>query len=284
MKGGGEERLAREVEIGKMRLGDGNFFLIAGPCVIESEALVLKTAEQIARIAARHQIPLIFKSSYDKANRTAVNSFRGVGMEKGLRVLQKVKSETGLPLLSDVHSPEEATAAADVLDVLQIPAFLCRQTDLLVAAGKTGKVVNVKKGQFLAPWDMVHVIEKIESTGNKKIFLTERGASFGYNNLVSDMRSLVILRRTGYPVVFDGTHSVQLPGGGGKVSSGQREFVLPLTRAAVATGCDGLFLEVHPTPDLAPSDGPNMIDLAQLDQLLGQVGRILEALGKDETA
>ncbi|MCG3113859.1 MAG: 3-deoxy-8-phosphooctulonate synthase [Candidatus Manganitrophus sp. SB1] len=271
------------VEIGKMRFGEGDFFLIAGPCVIENEDLVLKTAEIIARIAAAHKVPLIFKSSYDKANRTAVSSFRGMGMEEGLKILQKVKETIGVPVLSDVHGPEEATAAAEVLDVLQIPAFLCRQTDLLLAAGKTGKVVNVKKGQFLAPWDMANVVEKLESTGNRKIFLTERGASFGYNNLVSDMRSLVIMRRTGYPVVFDGTHSVQLPGGGGKVSSGQREFVLPLTRAAVATGCDGLFLEVHPSPDQAPSDGPNMIDPAQLDQLLGQVGRILEALRERKT-
>ncbi len=270
--------MAHSVEIGKMRLGDGNFFLIAGPCVIESEDLVLKTAEQIARIAAAHRIPLIFKSSYDKANRTAIGSYRGIGMEEGLRILQKVRSEIGAPVLSDVHGPEEATAAAEVLDVLQIPAFLCRQTDLLVAAGKTGKGVNVKKGQFLAPWDMTNVVEKIESTGSRKIFLTERGASFGYNNLVSDMRSLVIMRRTGYPVIFDGTHSVQLPGGGGKVSSGQREFVLPLSRAAVAAGCDGLFLEVHPSPDQAPSDGPNMIDPTQLDQLLTQIGRILHAI------
>lgn len=275
--------MPHSVEIGKMRLGEGNFFLIAGPCVIESEDLVLKTAEQIARIAAAHKVPFIFKSSYDKANRTAVGSFRGMGMEEGLKILQKVKERVGVPVLSDVHGPEEATAAAEVLDVLQIPAFLCRQTDLLLAAGKTGKVVNVKKGQFLAPWDMANVVEKLESTGNRKIFLTERGASFGYNNLVSDMRSLVIMRRTGYPVVFDGTHSVQLPGGGGKVSSGQREFVLPLTRAAVAAGCDGLFLEVHPAPDQAPSDGPNMIDPAQLDQLLGQVGRILEALRERKT-
>lgn len=275
--------MPHSVEIGKMRFGEGNFFLIAGPCVIENEDLVLKTAEQIARIAATHKVPLIFKSSYDKANRTAVSSFRGMGMEEGLKILQKVKETVGVPVLSDVHGPEEATAAAEVLDVLQIPAFLCRQTDLLLAAGKTGKVVNVKKGQFLAPWDMANVVEKLESTGNRKIFLTERGASFGYNNLVSDMRSLVIMRRTGYPVVFDGTHSVQLPGGGGKVSSGQREFVLPLTRAAVAAGCDGLFLEVHPSPDQAPSDGPNMIDPAQLDQLLGQVGRILEALRERKT-
>lgn len=271
--------MATSVNIGKMKLGNGNFFLIAGPCVIEGEDFILKTADQIARIAAARQFPFIFKSSYDKANRTAVSSYRGIGLEKGLRILEKVKSEIGAPVLSDVHSAEEATAAGKTLDVLQIPAFLCRQTDLLVAAGQTGKVVNVKKGQFLAPWDMSNVVEKLESTENKKIFLTERGASFGYNNLVSDMRSLVIMRRFGYPVVFDGTHSVQLPGGGGKVSSGQREFVAPLSRAAVAAGCDGLFLEVHPHPDQAPSDGPNMIDFAQLDQLLKEIRSILDALG-----
>ncbi|HLG22215.1 MAG TPA: 3-deoxy-8-phosphooctulonate synthase [Candidatus Manganitrophaceae bacterium] len=272
----------QSIEIGKIKLGKGAFFLIAGPCVIESEDLVLKTADQIARIAASHRLPFIFKSSYDKANRSAVSSYRGIGMEEGLRILQKVKSEIGVPALSDVHAPEEAAAAAEVLDVLQIPAFLCRQTDLLLAAGRTGKAVNVKKGQFLAPWDMVNVVEKLESTGNKNILLTERGASFGYNNLVSDMRSLVIMRRTGYPVVFDGTHSVQLPGGGGKVSSGQREFVAPLSRAAVAAGCDGLFLEVHPHPDQAPSDGPNMIDFSELNKLLTQVKRILEALEERE--
>lgn len=266
------------VEIGNIKVGGGALFLIAGPCVIESEELVLKTAEQIARIAASHRIPLIFKSSYDKANRSAVTSFRGMGMEEGLRILQKVKSEIGVPVLSDVHGPEEATAAAEVLDFLQIPAFLCRQTDLLISAGKTGRGVNVKKGQFLAPWDMANVVEKLESTGNKKIFLTERGTTFGYNNLVSDMRSLVIMRQWNYPVIFDGTHSVQLPGGGGKVSSGQREFVTPLTRAAVAAGCDGLFLEVHPNPDQALSDGPNMIDLAELNRLLTQVKQIKEVL------
>ena len=269
------------VEIGNVTVGNGVLFLIAGPCVIESEELVLKTAEQIARIAASHKVPLIFKSSYDKANRSAVTSYRGMGMEEGLRILQKVKSEVGVPVLSDVHAPEEATAAAEVLDLLQIPAFLCRQTDLLVSAGKTGKGVNVKKGQFLAPWDMANVVEKLESTGNKKIFLTERGTTFGYNNLVSDMRSLVIMKQWKYPVIFDGTHSVQLPGGGGKVSSGQREFVTPLTRAAVATGCDGLFLEVHPSPDQALSDGPNMIDLAELNRLLTQVSRIREALDEE---
>ncbi|HZR45408.1 MAG TPA: 3-deoxy-8-phosphooctulonate synthase [Candidatus Manganitrophaceae bacterium] len=268
------------VEIGKVKIGGDDLFLIAGPCVIESEELVMKTAEQIARIAASHRIPYIFKSSYDKANRSAVTSYRGMGMDEGLRILQKVKSEIGVPVLSDVHGPEEATAAAEVLDLLQIPAFLCRQTDLLVAAGKTGRGVNVKKGQFLAPWDMANVVEKLESTGNKKIFLTERGTTFGYNNLVSDMRSLVIMRRWNYPVIFDGTHSVQLPGGGGKVSSGQREFVTPLTRAAVAVGCDGLFLEVHPNPDQALSDGPNMIDLAELNRLLTQVKQLRDVLNE----
>ena len=268
------------VEFGKIKIGGGDLFLIAGPCVIENEELVMKTAEQIARIAAAHQVPYIFKSSYDKANRSAVTSYRGMGMDEGLRILQKVKSEIGVPVLSDVHGPEEATDAAEVLDLLQIPAFLCRQTDLLVAAGKTGKGVNVKKGQFLAPWDMANVVEKLESTGNKKIFLTERGTTFGYNNLVSDMRSLVIMRQWNYPVIFDGTHSVQLPGGGGKVSSGQREFVTPLTRAAAAVGCDGLFLEVHPHPDQALSDGPNMIDPAELDRLLTQVKQIREVLNE----
>ena len=268
------------VEIGKVKIGGDDLFLIAGPCVIESEELVMKTAEQIARIAASHRIPYIFKSSYDKANRSAVTSYRGMGMDEGLRILQKVKSEIGVPVLSDVHGPEEATDAAEVLDLLQIPAFLCRQTDLLVAAGKTGRGVNVKKGQFLAPWDMANVVEKLESTGNKKIFLTERGTTFGYNNLVSDMRSLVIMRRWNYPVIFDGTHSVQLPGGGGKVSSGQREFVTPLTRAAVAVGCDGLFLEVHPNPDQALSDGPNMIDLAELNRLLTQVKQLRDVLNE----
>ncbi len=270
--------MTRAIKVGNLQLREKEFFLIAGPCVIENESLVLTTAESIAKIAASHRFPFIFKSSYDKANRSSVSSYRGMGMEEGLRILEKVKRGLDVPVLSDVHAPEEAKIASEVLDVLQIPAFLCRQTDLLLAAGKTGKVVNVKKGQFLAPWDMENVVEKLESSGNKNIFLTERGTSFGYNNLVSDMRSLPIMRQWGYPVVFDGTHSVQLPGGGGKISSGQREFVPPLARAAVAAGCDGLFLEVHPHPDRAPSDGPNMIDLATLDRLLTDVRRILDAL------
>ncbi|MEK7703019.1 MAG: 3-deoxy-8-phosphooctulonate synthase [Nitrospirota bacterium] len=256
------------------------FLIIAGPCVIENETLALETAEAISKIVSKHPFSYIYKSSYDKANRTSAGSYRGLGIEEGLRILQKVKKEVGVSVVSDIHLPDEVASAAQVLDVLQIPAFLCRQTDLLVAAGESGVTVNVKKGQFLAPWDMAHAVKKIESTGNKKIFLTERGTTFGYNNLVSDMRSLPIMQKFGYPVIFDGTHSVQLPGGGagGGVSSGQREFVAPLCRAAVATGCDGLFLEVHPDPDHAPSDGPNMINFKGLEQLLVSVERILEAV------
>ncbi len=266
------------ISIGPLRVEKGQFFLIAGPCVIESRDMVIKTADTIAKIARAHHIPLIFKSSYDKANRTSTTSYRGVGIDEGLKILQAVQSEIGLPVLSDVHSEQEVSEAAGVLDVLQIPAFLCRQTDLLVAAGKTGKTVNIKKGQFLAPGDMIHAVEKVKSTGNENILLTERGASFGYNNLVSDMRALTIMRKWGYPVIFDATHSVQLPGGGGKVSSGQREFVLPLSRGAVAVGCDGLFLEVHPNPDQAPSDGPNMINFQDLDRLLSQIEKLWPVL------
>jgi len=268
-----------QVKIKNIKFGGGRFFLIAGPCVIESERHAMQAANTISKIVSKYPFSFVFKSSYDKANRTSVGSFRGLGIDEGLRILQKIKKEMGLLVLSDVHSPDEVVSAADVLDVLQIPAFLCRQTDLLVAAGKSGVGVNVKKGQFLAPWDMTHAVEKIASTGNKKIFLTERGTTFGYNNLVSDMRSLVIMQRLGYPVIFDGTHSVQLPGGGsgGGVSSGQREFVAPLSRAAVAVGCDGLFLEVHPDPDHAPSDGPNMLNFKQLEDLLQEVDKILQA-------
>ncbi len=254
------------------------FFIIAGPCVIEDRDFLFKTAEKISQITASHGFSLIFKSSYDKANRTSVDSFRGIGIDEGLKILQELGFDLGMPVISDVHSPSEAKAAGEALDVLQIPAFLCRQTDLLQAAGKTGKIVNVKKGQFLAPWDMRHVVSKLESTGNKQIMLTERGTTFGYNNLVSDMRSLVVMSQWDYPVIFDATHSVQLPGGGGDISSGQREYVLPLSRSAVAAGCNGLFLEVHPDPDNAPSDGPNMLDFAQFDRLLGQIRKMLDVL------
>ncbi len=266
-----------QVEIENIKLGGGRFFIIAGPCVIENESLAMKTAEFISKAVSQYPFSFVYKSSYDKANRTSAQSYRGLGMEEGLRILQKVKQEVGVLVLSDVHSTNEVAAAAQVLDILQIPAFLCRQTDLLIAAGESGIGVNVKKGQFLAPWDMAHVVEKIRSTGNQKVFLTERGTTFGYNNLVSDMRSLVIMRQFDCPVVFDGTHSVQLPGGGagGAVSSGQREFVAPLSRAAVAVGCDGIFWEVHPDPDHAPSDGPNMINYEQLEQLLQQIARLL---------
>jgi 2-dehydro-3-deoxyphosphooctonate aldolase (KDO 8-P synthase) len=269
----------KDFQVGGIQIGEGQpLFLIAGPCVMESEKLVMETAETLKKMAERLKTPLIFKSSYDKANRSAVDSFRGPGLSGGLKILNKVRQEFSLPVLSDVHTPQEAQEAATVLDVLQIPAFLCRQTDLLIAAAKTGKPVNVKKGQFMAPWDMGNVVEKIQSQGNRKIFLTERGANFGYNNLVSDMRSLVVMKRFGYPVVFDATHSVQLPGGAGKASGGQREFVAPLARAAVATGCDGLFMEVHPDPDRALSDGPTMLRLKELPALLEQVLRIRAAL------
>lgn len=269
--------MPHEVDIGSFAVGAAHGpFLIAGPCVIESEQLVLETAARIAEIAKGLNIPYVFKSSYDKANRTSITSFRGPGLKKGLAVLRKVKEQVGVPILTDVHTIEDAQAAAEVVDVLQIPAFLCRQTDLLVAAAKTGRVVNVKKGQFLSPWDMSNVIKKIEESGNRKILLTERGSSFGYNNLVVDMRALPIMRGFGYPVVFDATHSVQLPGGGGTTSSGQREFVAPLACAAAGAGCDGFFMEVHPDPDSALSDGPNMVPLHSLKALLERVLRICD--------
>ena len=239
---------------------------------------MLETAKRIKEIADRHQVPFIFKSSYDKANRSAHTSFRGPGILKGLEVLQKIKDLLYIPVLSDVHTPEEVEKSAKVLDILQIPAFLCRQTDLLSAAAQTDRIINIKKGQFLSPWDVKNIIGKMESMNHTRFMITERGTTFGYNNLVSDMRALPVMRSFGYPVIFDGTHSVQLPGGAGTASSGQREFVAPLVRAAVAAGCDGLFLEVHPDPDRAPSDGPNMITPNDLDKLLGQVKRIEEAL------
>ena len=233
--------------------------------------MTLRIAERLKKITSELGCGLIFKASYDKANRTSVTSYRGPGMDEGLRILAKVKQEFDLPVVSDVHDISQVAAAADVLDIIQIPAFLSRQTDLLVAVGNTGKVVNLKKGQFLAPWDVEHGIKKIASTGNEQILLTERGASFGYNNLVTDMRSLVIMRETGYPVVFDATHSVQLPGGAGGSSSGQRQYVGALSRAAAATGIDGLFWEVHENPDQALCDGPNSLTLDQVKPMLKQV-------------
>lgn len=242
--------------------------IIAGPCVIESEDVVFETAHRLRDLAIELGLPLVFKSSFDKANRTSVASFRGPGIEKGLRVLADVRSRYGLPVISDVHAVDEIAPAADMLDMLQLPAFLCRQTDLIVAAARTGKPVNVKKGQFLAPWDVINIIEKFHSTGNKNILLTERGTSFGYNNLVVDFRAFPIMRSFGVPVVFDVTHSLQLPGGQGACSGGQREFAGPLLKAAVAAGIDGIFMEVHPDPDRALCDGPNMIPLDQVRSLL----------------
>ena len=259
----------REIVLGSLRLGGGNpLFLIAGPCVIESEAHARKIAEQVARLAADAGVPYIFKASYDKANRSSVKSFRGPGLKEGLRVLGKIKNDLKLPILTDIHEASHAEPAAQVCDVLQIPAFLSRQTDLLTAAAKTGRVVNVKKAQFLSPWDMTNVVEKISAAGNDKIIITERGASFGYQNLVVDMRSFPILQKLGYPVVFDVTHSVQLPGGQGHASGGQPEFIEPLARAGVAAGVDGIFLEIHDNPAAALSDGANALPLSRLAGLL----------------
>jgi 2-dehydro-3-deoxyphosphooctonate aldolase (KDO 8-P synthase) len=259
----------REIAVGSLRLGGGNpLFLIAGPCVIESEAHTWKMAEQVARIAGDAGLPLIFKASYDKANRSSAKAFRGPGLKEGLRILGKIKADLKLPILSDIHEASQAAEAAEICDVLQIPAFLSRQTDLLVAAAKTGRAVNVKKGQFLSPWDMSNVVEKIARAGNTKIVVTERGASFGYQNLVVDVRSFPILRKLGYPVVFDVTHSVQLPGGQGHASGGQPEFIEPLARASVAAGIDGIFLETHDNPAAALSDGANALPLSQLAGLL----------------
>jgi 2-dehydro-3-deoxyphosphooctonate aldolase (KDO 8-P synthase) len=263
-------------EVGPVHVGSGQLFLIAGPCVIESEAHVRRMAEQIQRIAADLGIPYIFKASYDKANRTSVKSFRGPGLKEGVPILGRLAKDTGLPILTDVHEPSHCEVAAEAADVLQIPAFLCRQTDLLVAAAKTGRAVNIKKGQFVAPWDMTHPVEKVRSTGNGRVFLTERGASFGYNNLVVDYRSLAIMRRTA-PVVFDGTHSVQQPSAANGVSGGQPEFIPLLARAAVAAGIDGLFLEVHDDPDNAKSDGANALDLKLLKPLLENLLAIQKA-------
>ncbi|MCA1797412.1 MAG: 3-deoxy-8-phosphooctulonate synthase [Desulfuromonadaceae bacterium] len=257
------------VQIGNIKMGGGQpFTLIAGPCVLEDLDRARSIAESLVGTCSRLGINLIFKGSYDKANRTSVESFRGPGIEKGLDILARIKEEFRVPVISDVHAAHEVDVAAQVLDVIQIPAFLCRQTDLLVAAGESGKVVNVKKGQFQAPWDMQHVVEKVKSTGNTDIVLTERGTSFGYNNLVVDMRSLPIMRGLGCPVVFDATHAVQLPGGGGGCSGGQREYVAALSRAAVAVGIDALFWEVYDDPDKARCDGPNSLRLDDLEMML----------------
>ncbi|MCH9019947.1 MAG: 3-deoxy-8-phosphooctulonate synthase [Proteobacteria bacterium] len=262
----------RRVTVGDLSIGnDLPLTLIAGPCVIESRAHALETARALCEITEKAGIGLIYKSSFDKANRTSVDSPRGVGMAEGLAILAEVREAVGCPVLTDVHSPDQCAPTAESVDVLQIPAFLCRQTDLVIAAAETGRALNIKKGQFLAPWDMVNVVAKAESAGNQDLLLCERGASFGYNTLVSDMRSLPILAQTGYPVVFDATHSVQQPGGLGGRSGGQREFVPVLARAAVAVGVAAVFMETHQDPDNAPSDGPNMVPIADMPELLARL-------------
>jgi 2-dehydro-3-deoxyphosphooctonate aldolase (KDO 8-P synthase) len=263
------------MEIGQVKIGAGSpLCFIAGPCVIESAEHAIGLATRLSTIANERRAPLIFKASYDKANRTSVSSFRGPGLREGLQVLSEIKAKTGLPVLTDVHEAAQVGPAAEVCDVLQIPAFLCRQTDLLLEAGRSGRAVNIKKGQFLSPWDMEHAAEKVTSTGNYRVILTERGASFGYNNLVVDMRSLVVLRKFGFPVVLDVTHGVQLPGGAGRASGGQPEFIEPLARAGVAAGVDGIFLEVHEQPERALSDGANALRLDLLPGLLDRLYRI----------
>ncbi len=274
----------RQVSLGNIKIGQrSKLILIAGPCVIESEGSCLNIAKRIKDIASGLGVPFIFKSSFDKANRLSLESFRGPGIKKGLEILSNIKKKIKVPILSDVHCVKDIAEAAKVLDIIQIPAFLSRQTDIVVSAAKTGKIVNIKKGQFLAPWDILPIIKKVESTGNRNIIITERGVSFGYNNLVTDFRALEIMRQFGYPVIYDATHSIQIPGGKGSCSSGQRQFVEGLSRAAVAFGCDGLFLEVHPDPDKALCDGSNMIDLKGLEKLLKQVVRISRSLGEEES-
>lgn len=254
------------------------FKLIAGPCVIESEENVMLVAKKIKEITDKLDIPFVFKSSFDKANRTSINSFRGPGLEEGLRILNKVKTELNLKVTTDIHEPYQAKEVAKVVDIIQIPAFLCRQTDLLVAAAKTGKTVNVKKAQFLAPWDMKNVVGKLEESGNRDIMLCERGTSFGYNNLVVDMTGLVEMKKFGYPVVFDATHSVQKPGGKGNCTGGNREYVQYLAKAAIAVGADAIFMEVHPDPDNALSDGPNMVKLDELEEILVKLKKVYQAV------
>ena len=267
------------VQLGKIQFGNPHsFVLIGGPCVIESEAAVLRHAEKIAQIAEKLKLPFVFKASYDKANRSSLKSFRGPGLKKGLAILGKVKKKFGLPVLSDVHCKEEIKQAQEVLDIIQIPAFLCRQTDLVVSAGKSRRIVNVKKGQFLSPWEIQNIIHKLEATGNRNILITERGVAFGYQNLVNDFRAIPIIRGLGYPLVFDATHSVQLPGGEGSRTGGRPEFIPTLARCAVAAGADALFLEIHEKPQAALSDGTNMLALNRLAPLLDVLIKIRHAV------
>ncbi len=272
----------KTININGVKIGGNNeLVLIAGPCVIENESITMSIAEQLKEITSRLGIGFIFKASYDKANRTSINSFRGPGLKKGLGILSRIKDRYDIPILSDVHSTEQIKPASEVLDVIQIPAFLSRQTDLLVSAGETGKAVNIKKGQFMAPWDIRHAIKKVESTGNRRIIITERGFTFGYNMLVNDFRVIPIMRDFGYPVVFDATHSVQLPSATNGVSGGQRQYIEVLAKAAAAVGIDGLFLEVHPQPDRALSDGANSLQLNKLEKLLKTIKVIDEIVKKD---
>ena len=269
----------KQVKLKEIVWGNGQTLpLIAGPCVIESKDLLFRTAEKLKTVCEKLKIPLIFKSSYDKANRTSIDSFRGFGIEKGLEILNEVKKEFNVFILSDVHEVSEIPVVARVLDIIQIPAFLCRQTNLIVEAAKTGKVLNIKKGQFLAPEDVLNIVQKSYAVGNENVLITERGTSFGYHNLVVDMRSFDIIHNQGIPVIFDSTHSVQIPGGDGIKSSGRREFIPSLLKAAVASGCDGIFMETHPDPDNALSDGPNMVPLDKVEGLLKAVLRVKEAI------
>jgi 2-dehydro-3-deoxyphosphooctonate aldolase (KDO 8-P synthase) len=268
----------KEVNVGRITFGKRPFVFIGGPCVIEGREITLRIAERLLEITSALHIPFVFKSSYDKANRTSISSFRGPGLTEGLRILKEVKERTGVPILTDVHSPEEAEKAAQVADVLQVPALLSRQTDLLVACGKTGQAVNIKKGQFLYPSEIRYALEKVESTGNSRILVTERGTFFGYNTLVNDFRALPLMRGLGYPVVFDATHSVQMPGAASGASGGEREFVFPLAKAAVAVGVDAIFMEVHEEPDRARCDGANSVELDSLAAMLATLRRIEDAL------
>lgn len=269
----------KKILIGDFKIGEGEpLAILAGPCVIESEEQALSIGAALQKATRCHSFSLIFKASYDKANRSSIDSFRGPGLQEGLRILERVKNEFGIPVLTDVHSPEEANAAAEICDMIQIPAFLCRQTDLVAAVGRTKAAVNVKKGQFLAPWDIKNVVDKLLYCGNDRILLTDRGTSFGYNNLVSDFRSIPIMQKLGFPVCFDATHSVQLPGGLGNMSGGQREFIPILAKAAIAVGCNALFLECHPNPAQAKSDSASVMPLDELPRLFQEIDRIYTAV------
>ena len=278
--------MVRQVKINDKVIFGGHkpLVLIAGPCVIESPSSTLKIAESLKKITSKLKIPFVFKASFDKANRTSINSFRGPGLYEGLKVLSQIKSKLGVPILSDVHDVNQAQMAGEILDIIQIPAFLCRQTDLIIAAAKTGKAVNIKKGQFMAPWDINGIVKKMQEVGNQHLLLTERGVSFGYNNLISDFRSLAIMRSLGYPVILDGSHSVQKPGGLGNISGGESQYIPLLSRCAVAAGVDAIFLEVHPDPGRALSDGPNTLALKNLENLLKDLIAIDRVMAKNKNA